>query len=76
MNDFEKTQPHYLKEYSKTIEEYLTIGRPVSEPVLKYDEKAAAPDYIVMSDQGLEILKEFFPLANITGTPEKAQKKN
>ena len=64
MNNFEKTQPHYLKEYSKTIEEYLTIGRPVSEPVLKYDEKAA-PFVFVVGNISLRLCTKSYLLPNL-----------
>ncbi len=69
MNEFEKTQPHYVREYFKVIENTDLVSKARTEPKLKYDEKPGEPDYIELSVQGFEALNNFSPVVNIKELP-------
>ena len=69
MNEFEKTQPHYVREYFKVIENTDLVSNARTEPKLKYDDKPGEPDYIELSVQGFEALNNFSPVVNIKELP-------
>ena len=45
MNEFEKTQPHYVREYFKVIENTDLVSKARTEPKLKYDEKPGVNNF-------------------------------
>ena len=65
MNEFEKTQPHYVREYFKVIENTDLDSKARTEPKLKYDEKPGDPDYIDLSAEGMEAINNFSPVVTV-----------
>lgn len=56
MNDIEKMQRYYLKEYGRIIENTDIVSAPKAQPKLKYDEKPAYREYMQLSSQGIDAL--------------------
>ncbi len=65
MKEFEKKKPSYMKEFFKVIENTDLVSKTKNQPKLKYDEKPVQAEYTELSDEGIESLRNFFPLAHI-----------
>lgn len=70
MKDSEKMRLNYIREYNRVIENTDIVSHPKTEPALKYDEKPVQPQYIELSKDGLDALRNLslcFPEVKSTG---------
>lgn len=54
----EDALPHYLREYERGLGNTFMVTQPVTDELLKYDEKPQLPSYIELSDNGKDALRK------------------
>lgn len=58
----EDIRPHYLREYRRVLGNTFMVTQPVTDELLKYDEKTNQPSYVELSEDVMDALREMLLL--------------